>query len=82
MLQRLVNVIYWTASGLALLVVFFGVLIAVTQQHQSSSDWIVLIVFCSVVAGLIWLGRPIRARRIGEVTNLGTYEPCYVEERS
>ena len=26
--------------------------------------------------------RPVRARRIGEVMNLGSYEPCYVEERS
>ena len=60
MLQRLGNVIYWTASGTAVLSVLLGVLMAVdlTQAYSSSSDWIdwvVPIVFCSVIGGLIWL---------------------------
>jgi len=50
MLQRLGNVICWTASGLALLVVFLGVFIIRGE----------LAVFL-VLAGLIWLsGRAAR----------------------
>ena len=51
--QRLGNVIYWTASAVAVLFVLLGVLMAVT--YESPKDWIVPIVFCSVIAGLIWL---------------------------
>ena len=47
MLQRLGDVIYWTASGAAVLCVFIGVLIAVTDHlHPSPSDWIAPIVAC------------------------------------
>ena len=53
MLQRLGNVIYWTASGIAVL----SVLIGVSPPH---SDWVIPIVFC-VIGGLIWLaGRAAR----------------------
>ena len=48
MLQRLGNVIYWTASGLALLVFFFGVFLNIRGEVVSSVE---LLVF----AGLIWL---------------------------
>ena len=56
MLHRLGDVIYWTASGAAVLCVFIGVLIAVTDHlHPSPSDWIAPVVACSVLASLIWL---------------------------
>ena len=54
MLQRLGDVIYWTASGAAVLVFFVGVLTALTQPG-SPRDWIVVIVAYSVPAVLIWL---------------------------
>ena len=54
MAQRLGNVIYWTASGAAVLVFFVGVLTALTQPG-SPRDWIVVIVAYSVPAVLIWL---------------------------
>ena len=47
MRQRLGNVIYWTASGLALLVVFLGVFI-IRGPLLSSAEFL-------VVAGLTWL---------------------------
>jgi hypothetical protein len=59
MLQRLANVIYWAASGAAVLCFLFGVLVDVdqlTDQYQySPSDWILPIAICSGIAGLIWL---------------------------
>jgi hypothetical protein len=58
MLQRLGNVIHWTTSGAAVLSVLLGVYTAVDLTQASSSDWIdwvVPIVFCSVIGGLIWL---------------------------
>jgi hypothetical protein len=57
MLQRLGNVIYWAASGAAVLFVLLGVLMAVTEPVHPSllNDWIVPIVTCSAIGGLIWL---------------------------
>ena len=46
MLQRLGNVVYWTASSVALLVVFFALFIG--GEVVSSVELL-------VVAGLIWL---------------------------
>jgi hypothetical protein len=48
MLQRLGNVVYWTACGVALLVVFFALFIGIRGEVVSSVE---LLVF----AGLIWL---------------------------
>ena len=48
MLQRLGNVVYWTASSVALLVVLFAMFIFVRGEVVSSVE---LLVF----AGLIWL---------------------------
>ena len=48
MLQRLGNVVYWTASSVALLVVFFAMFIFVRGEVVSSVELL-------VVAGLIWL---------------------------
>ena len=55
MLQRLGNVICWTASGLALLVVCYGGFFALIAAHLRP------LVGGLVVAGLIWLaGRATR----------------------
>jgi hypothetical protein len=55
MLQRLGDVIYWTASGLALLVVFYGGFFALIAAHLRP------LVGGLVVAALIWLaGRAAR----------------------
>ena len=48
MLQRLGNVVYWTASSVALLVVLFAMFIFVRGEVVSSVELL-------VVAGLIWL---------------------------
>ena len=48
MLQRLGNVVYWTASSVALLVVFFAMFIFIRGEVVSSVELL-------VVAGLIWL---------------------------
>jgi hypothetical protein len=47
-LQRLGNVVYWTASGVALLVVFFAMFIFIRGEVVSSVELL-------VVACLIWL---------------------------
>jgi hypothetical protein len=47
-LQRLGNVVYWTASSVALLVVLFAMFIFVRGEVVSSVELL-------VVAGLIWL---------------------------
>jgi len=47
-LQRLGNVVYWTASSVALLVVFFAMFIFIRGEVVSSVELL-------VVAGLIWL---------------------------
>jgi hypothetical protein len=56
MLQRLGNVIYWAASGAAVLFLLAGVLMVMDtpDPHLSSSDWDSIFVD-SVIAGLIWL---------------------------
>ena len=48
MLQRLGNVVYWTASSVGLLVVFFAMFIFIRGEVVSSVELL-------VVAGLIWL---------------------------
>ena len=48
MLQRLGNVVYWTASSVALLVVLFALFIGIRGEVVSSVELL-------VVAGLIWL---------------------------
>ena len=48
MLQRLGNVVYWTASSVALPVVFFAMFIFIRGEVVSSVELL-------VVAGLIWL---------------------------
>ena len=48
MLQRLGNVVYWTASSVALLVVFFAMFIFIRGEVVSSVELL-------VVAVLIWL---------------------------
>ena len=48
MLQRLGNVVYWTASSVALLVVFFAMFTFIRGEVVSSVELL-------VVAGLIWL---------------------------
>jgi hypothetical protein len=53
--QRLGNVIYWTASGVALLVVLFGVLRVVSQPIDFVALSVIDFVALSVIAGLIWL---------------------------
>ena len=53
MTQRLGNVIYWAASGVAVLFVLLGVLMA--RSETSPSNGIVAIVAYSAIGGLIWL---------------------------
>ena len=52
MLQRLANVIYWTASSGAVLFFLYGLLVAVNEVPDGR---IFAIVFFSVIGGLIWL---------------------------
>jgi hypothetical protein len=62
MLQRLGNVIYWTASGVAMLTASVGVLMGLGMALENAErhlnrpgDTVAVVVAGFVIAGLLWL---------------------------
>jgi hypothetical protein len=56
MLQRLGNVIYWTASGAAVLIAALGIWAPTTFPDYPTADNLILFTGGGfVIAGLIWL---------------------------